>query len=162
MQPTTKDSLIEAAIRVLTANPAASLSDIAAEAGVKRVTLHRLLGTREELLQEIAIRSLAEMDNACQHAARDAKTSMEALRLSVEALVPVGDRCHFLWSLSDVWEEPEVAQEIARQNAELAELIDDAKSEGSVDSDIPNAWIMAANNVDRSGGCAGPRHCCQQ
>ncbi len=145
IQPeSTRDSLIEAAIRVLAANPAASLSEIATEAGVKRVTLHRLIGTRDDLLKEIAIRSLSEMDNACERAVKNAQTSIEALRACVEALVPVGDRCHFLWTQSEVWEEPSVAKEIARQNAELSQLIDDAKSEGSIEPGIPTAWIMAA------------------
>ncbi|MEM9367573.1 MAG: TetR/AcrR family transcriptional regulator, partial [Planctomycetota bacterium] len=141
---TTRESLVEAAIRVLATNPAANLSEIAAEAGVKRVTLHRLIGTREELLKEIAIRSLAEMDEACERAAKNARTSLEALRACVEALVPMGDRWHFLWTQSEVWEELSVAKEIARQNAELAQLIDNAKAEGAIAADIPTAWIVAA------------------
>lgn len=141
---TTRDSLVEAAICVLAARPTATLSDIAQAAGVKRVTLHRLIGTRDELLKEIAIRSLTEMDEACRNAAENSKSAMDALRASVEALVPVGDRCHFLWTQAEVWEEPSVAKETARQHEELSELIDGAKSEGSIQPDIPNAWIIAA------------------
>lgn len=141
---TTKDSLIEAAIRVLAAKSTATLADIAQAAGVKRVTLHRLLGTRDDLLKEIAIRSLAEMDEACRKATENAKSAIEALRASVEALVPVGDRCHFLWTQTEVWEEPGVADEVARQHQELAELIEGAKAEGSIQADIPNAWVIAA------------------
>lgn len=140
----TKDSLVEAAIRVLAASPTATLSDIAQAAGVKRVTLHRLLGTRDDLLKEIAARSLAEMDEACRNAAKNAKSAIEALRASVEALVPVGDRCHFLWTQTEVWEEPSVAKEIARQHAELSELIDGAKAEGSIQAEVPNVWVIAA------------------
>ena len=141
---TTRDSLVEAAIRVLSARPAATLSDIARAAGVKRVTLHRLLGTRDELLKEIAIRSLAEMDEACRNAAQNTKSALEALRASVAALVPVGDRCHFLWAQAEVWEEPTVAKEVARQHEELSQLIDGAKAEGSIQSDLPNSWVIAA------------------
>ncbi len=140
----TKDSLVEAAIRVLAVTPTATLSDIAQAAGVKRVTLHRLIGTRDDLLKEIAIRSLAEMDEACRNAIEKAKSALEALRASVEALVPVGDRCHFLWTQTEVWDDPGVAKEIARQHEELFELIDAAKSEGSIRPDIPNAWVVAA------------------
>lgn len=141
---TTRDSLIDAAIRVFTTRPAASLSDVAESAGVKRVTLHRLIGSRDELLKEIAIRSLAEMDEACRHAVGKAESSIGALRACVEALVPIGDRCHFLWTQAAVWEEPSVVEEVARQNRELATLIDAAKSEGSIALDIPNSWIIAA------------------
>lgn len=141
---TTKQLLVEAAIRVLTLNPSASLSDVAAEAGVKRVTLHRLIGTRDDLLKEILARSLAEMDAACELATQNSKTYLEALKACVLALVPVGDRFHFLWTQADVWEEPSLAEDIARQNAELGQLIDDAKSEGAIEPDIPTKWIIAA------------------
>ena len=144
MPETTKDSLLSAAIEVLSARPTATLAEIAEAAGVRRVTLHRLLGTRDELLREIAIRSLAEMDEACRTAVENAESAIVALRASVEALVPVGDRCHFLWTQAKVWEEPSVAEKLARQNAELAALIDEAKAEGSIATDIPNAWIIAA------------------
>ncbi len=143
-KPNTKDSIIEAAIQVLASRPSASLSEVAESAGVKRVTLHRLVGTREELLKEIAIQSLEEMDQACTHAAEGAKTAIAALRAIVAALVPVGDRCHFLWSQDWVWEEPRVAKKIAKQNMELFALLNLAKAEGSISPDIPNAWISAA------------------
>ncbi len=141
---TTRDTLIEAAIRVFATNPGASLSDVAEAAGVKRMTLHRLIGSRDELLKEIAVRSLGEMDEACRRAMEGADSALAALRACVEALAPVGDRCHFLWTQSGVWEEPKVAKEVARQNRELAELIDAAKAEGSIAMDIPNAWIIDA------------------
>ena len=141
---TTKDALIDAAIRVFASRPAASLSDVAEAAGVRRVTLHRLIGSRDELLKEIAIRSIAEMDEACRQAVEKAPSAIEALRACVEALVPVGDRCHFLWTQAEVWEEPTVAKEIARQNRELVTLIDEAKADGAIAPEIPNAWISAA------------------
>ena len=141
---TTKETIIEAAIEALAANPAISLAQIADSAGVKRVTLHRLVGTRDDLLQEIAIRSMAEMDEVCSEAAKGATTAIAALKAIVEALVPVGDRCHFLWNLTDVWEEPNVAKEAARQDQEMIALIDLAKAEGSISAEFPTPWILAS------------------
>lgn len=140
----TKDSLIEAAIQVLADHPNATLSEIAESAGVRRVTLHRQIGTRQDLLREIAIRSLNEMDEACEKAAADAPTAIAALRSIVAALVPVGDRCHFLWKQRDIWDEPSVAKKMAQQDKELFALIDLAKAEGAIAADIPNAWVVAA------------------
>ncbi len=141
---TTRNALIDGAIRVFAAQPAASLADVAEAAGVRRVTLHRLIGSRDDLLKEIAMRSITEMDEACQRAVENAESATDALRACVEALVPVGDRCHFLWTQTAVWEEATIAKEVDRQNRELADLIDEAKSEGSLAIDIPNAWITAA------------------
>ena len=140
----TKDSLIEAAIQVLSAQPSATLADVAEAAGVKRVTLHRLIGTREELLKEIAFRSLTEMDEACHKAAEAAVSAVDKLQAIVGALVPLADRCHFLWQHPSAWKEESVAKEVSRHDQELRELIDQAKDEGDIPADLPNAWIIAS------------------
>lgn len=140
----TKDALIDAAIRVFSARPSASLSDVAEEAGVKRVTLHRLIGSRDDLLNSIALRSLEEMETAAEEAMKSETTAVGMLRAMVAALVPIADRCHFLWQHPSIWESENLAKEIERQNSELGELIDHAKLEGSVAIDIPNAWILAS------------------
>lgn len=143
----TKEALIDAAIRVLAAQPTATLADIADSAGVKRVTLHRLIGTREDLLRDIALRSLNEMDAACYAAAADAETAFEKLRAIVAVLVPLADRVHFLWNDPSAWEDEAVARQISRHDQELGELIDQAKADGDIAMDIPNAWIIASLNA---------------
>lgn len=140
----TKQALLNAAIQVLSAQPSATLAEIAEAAGVKRVTLHRSFGTRDELLKAIALHSLAEMDEACYKAAAKKKTAADQLRAIVGALVPIGDRCHFLWRNASIWEEESVAAEIERHNKELSQLIDLAKKEGDIAIHIPNAWIIAS------------------
>ena len=143
-QLTTTDSLINAAIRVLSARPSASLSEIAESAGVKRVTLHRLIGTREDLLQEIALRSLADMDKAATFAAKSEKSAINKLRAIVAALVPIADRCHFLWQHPSIWESETLAREIAKHDKDMCRLVDAAKEAGDIPADIPNAWITAS------------------
>ncbi|REK06697.1 MAG: TetR/AcrR family transcriptional regulator [Planctomycetota bacterium] len=139
-----RGELLDAALRALSADPTATLSDVAAAAGVRRVTLHRHFGSRDDLLRELALRSLASMDAACEAAAGNAASYTAALRAIVEALVPVGDRFHFLWKLSAVWEDPQVAARVAEQNRELSVLVDHAKQEGGIAADVPNAWVLAA------------------
>ncbi len=142
----TRSLLLEAAIRVWSDNPAATLDQIAESAGVKRVTLHRLVGTREDLLKEVAIRSIREMDEACERAVEGEQTAIGSLKAVVAALVPVADRCRFLWTHSEVWDESSVEKETARQDKELSNLIDRAKAEGAIAADYPNAWIIASIN----------------
>ncbi len=141
---TTKDKLLEAAVRVLNAQPRASLADIAEAAGVKRVTLHRVIGTREELLRDVALRALEQMDEACLNAVKGKRKAIEQLKAIVGALVPCADSCHFLWKNPDIWQEPEIAREIERHNTVLCELVDRAKQEGDILSLIPNSWIIAS------------------
>lgn len=140
----TRSLLTDAAIAVFSANPTATLADVASAAGVKRVTLHRLFGSRDALLQAIAIRSHEEMDAACERAAKGAKSHTAALRAIVAALVPVGDRFHFLWTQHKVWEDAQVAKRVAQDNAELTQLIDAAKAEGGIATEVPTPWVLAA------------------
>ncbi|QUS57931.1 TetR/AcrR family transcriptional regulator [Pseudovibrio brasiliensis] len=144
MNNTTKDKLLEAAVRVLNMQPRASLADIAEAAGVKRVTLHRVIGTREELLRDVALRALEQMDEACYSAVKGKRKAFEQLKAIVGALVPYADSCHFLWKNPDVWDDPEIAREIKRHDQELCDLIDRAKAEGDILSFIPNSWIIAS------------------
>lgn len=141
---TTKDKLLEAAVRVLNNQPRASLADIAEAAGVKRVTLHRVIGTREELLRDVALRALDQMDEASYAAIKGKRKAFEQLKAIVGALVPYADSCHFLWKNPDVWDDPEIAREIKRHDKELCDLIDRAKEEGDILSFIPNSWIIAS------------------
>ena len=138
----TRDRLIEAAITQLAANPKATLAQIAAAAGVKRVTLHRLLGSRKSLLQIIAVQALRDMDQACQRAAANEITATGALKAIVAALVPLADRVHFLWDEAQAWSG--LQAETDRHNAELAVVIDAAKAEGGISKAIPSSWILAS------------------
>ncbi len=141
---TTKDKLLEAAVRVLNTQPRASLADIAGAAGVKRVTLHRVIGTREELLREVALRALQQMDEAISAAVKGKRKPFEQLKAIVGALVPIADACHFLWNGPDVGYDREITQEIQRHNTQLRDLIDRAKAEGDILSFLPNSWIMSS------------------
>ncbi|WP_209009329.1 TetR/AcrR family transcriptional regulator [Pseudovibrio japonicus] len=141
---TTKDKLLEAAVRVLNTQPRASLADIAEAAGVKRVTLHRVVGTREELLRDVALRALQQMDDAVSAAIKGKRKPFEQLKAIVTALVPIADSCHFLWNGPDVGNEPDITQEIQRHDKQLRDLIDRAKAEGDILSFLPNSWVMAS------------------
>ncbi|WP_068009985.1 TetR/AcrR family transcriptional regulator [Pseudovibrio axinellae] len=157
---TTRDKLLEAAVRVLNVQPRASLADVAQAAGVKRVTLHRVIGLREDLLRDVALRALEQREQASAAAIKGKRKAFEQLKAIVGALVPCANSCHFLWTNPEVLSDPEIAPEIKRHDAQLANLIDRAKGEGEILSSIPNSWIItsldavlyaAANTVEADG-----------
>ena len=80
-----------------------------------------------------------------------ARSYGEALHPCVLALVPVGDRFHFLWTQSELWEDATVAKEVARHDAELSQLIDDAKSEGTIDRTFrrSGSWPRSSPSCSR-------------
>ncbi len=136
--------LIDAAIQMLTRNPSAPLAEIAEAAGVKRVTLHRHFGSRDALLRELALFSLDEFDRVSKLAAKGAKSYTEALRAIVVALVPIGDRFHFLWNQNELWQDKKLKERSQKDDRELIDLIQRAKKEGGIDASIPDAWILAS------------------
>lgn len=140
IRPTARDAIMEAGFRLLSADPSASLAQIAERAGVGRATLHRHFAGREELLRELALRAYAEMDAAADTAARSAANHADALRAILDALIPLGDRHGFLAHFGFDHDET-LAEEIARQSRETHEMIEAARLEGLFDASIPTGWI---------------------
>ncbi len=139
-QPT-KQALIDAAIAALAGNPGASLSEIAVRAGVGRATLHRYFPTRDDLIRELTLESIRATDDASRERTADAKTAEEKLLRMLEAVVPLGDRFHFLMSESRTGDS-EVSEKYSNELDWVAHLVDDLKREGTIAREIPTAWAV--------------------
>ncbi|WP_232680318.1 TetR/AcrR family transcriptional regulator [Nocardioides sp. R-C-SC26] len=63
----TREEILSAAQRHLISEPTASLGDLASAAGIGRATLHRHFASRDELLVEIAERSLDRWQERLDH-----------------------------------------------------------------------------------------------
>jgi AcrR family transcriptional regulator len=141
IRPQTRDAILEAAFQVLGKNPRASLADIAARAGVGRATLHRHFKGREDLMAALARTAMRELDEAVAAATQDATSYSQALRLSMESIVPLADRQWFL-SAEPIDCDDETGANHMRQQRELAEAIEAAKQEGLFDPAVPTSWIV--------------------
>ncbi|MEO0982659.1 MAG: helix-turn-helix domain-containing protein [Pseudomonadota bacterium] len=139
----TREAIIEAAFAVLGRDPSAPLSDVAERAGVGRATLHRHFASREALFHALAKTAVDEMDAAAEAACADTASHGEALRRTLQALIPLGDRYGFL-ALEPLHSDAEIQAAFERQNRETAEMIDAAKREGLFDAAVPTAWITQA------------------
>lgn len=136
----TKDSIIEAAFTLLSRNPGASLAEVAVRAGVGRATLHRLFSSRADLVRSLALIAIEEMDAAAEAACENAASASEALRLSLRALIPLGDRHGFL-ALEPLHSDPDIIAEFERLESETNALVEASKVEGLFDETIPTDWI---------------------
>jgi len=143
IRPSTSQAILEAAFDILVENPGASLSDIAKRAGVGRATLHRYYTSRDELLSALTKAAIEEMDAAAEKACIDTPSCTEALRRTLYALVPLGDRYRFM--VDQKFDAlPDIAREFERQRQQTEELVEGAKKEGQFDAAVPTSWIVRA------------------
>ncbi|MEM7779650.1 MAG: helix-turn-helix domain-containing protein [Pseudomonadota bacterium] len=140
LRPSADAAIIEAAFELLIENPGASLGEIAKRAGVGRATLHRYFSSRDDLILALTKAAIVEMDEAVETACEDAATHSDALYLSLEALIPLGDRYRFL-ATEPAEDHADIAAEFERQNQETIDLIEHTKREGLFDPTVPTSWI---------------------
>jgi AcrR family transcriptional regulator len=134
----TRQAILDAAIETLAQQPAASLGDIAAAAGVGRTTLHRYFAERSDLMSAVVTEAGERLTRATVNARLGDGTGAEAvLRLCREyfdlgavlslvfgeAQLLAGDDCFGP-------EDDTFATAVARGHAD-----------GSIDARLPAAWL---------------------
>ena len=141
IRPGTLEAIVEAAITVLGANPAASMSEIAIQAGVGRATLHRHFPNREELINLLQHRCLEETNRAVAARVSADQPSLTRLENAMCAIIPLGDRYSFL---SGEYAEDEALVAAYRAQLEWVKtLVTDLKADGHMATDVPDAWALA-------------------
>ena len=144
LRPPMRQAILDAAIDTFARNPGASLSEIATRAGVGRASLHRHFASRADLIAAASQQCMDEIDAATAAALKDAHTARERLSRMLEAVVPLGDRYHFL--VSETADDESVRKRYEEELDWLARLVDDLKAEGVIAADAPSSWAVA--NID--------------
>ena len=139
-----RQAILVAAIDTLARNPGASLSEIATRAGVGRASLHRHFPSRADLIAAAAQQCMSEIDAATGELLAEASTARDRLAWMLEAVVPLGNRYHFL--VSETVDDESVQARYAEGLDWLAHLADDLKAEGVIAAEVPSYWAVA--NID--------------
>src|SRR5215212_10647252 len=72
-------AILDAAERVLTENPSASMEQIAEAAGLTRITVHRRFANRQALLEALAVSAKQQLIEAIEEARPDSAPALVAL-----------------------------------------------------------------------------------
>ena len=139
-----RDAIIDAAIDIFARNPGAPLAEVAAKAGVGRASLHRHFPSRGDLVTAITRQCMNEIDAATARALEGARSARERLSRMLEAVVPLGDRYHFL--AAEAFHDESLRTQHEEELAWLARLIGELKEEGAIATDVPQSWAVA--NID--------------
>ncbi len=133
----TRRAIIDAAVTVIAGNPAATMADIAAAAGVGRSTLHRYFSERSDLMRAVALHvhavstaAIAAADPACGPV--DA-----ALRRVVESQLDLGPIVLYIYTDPTLLADPELAAHLDTGDEAIAEVLARATADGPV---YPPGW----------------------
>ena len=136
-----KNDILMRCADALCINPGLDMVGLAKQTGISRPKLYRYYSSREELIVALAIKSLYDIDQACEGIFEGVSTHKDIFVKYFEAIMPLGTRFHFL--ISELWtcENEVVKQEVERQNIGFFEMIEAAKVSGEIRSELPTVWV---------------------
>lgn len=135
-------AIVEAAAAVLAERgDAASMSDVAAAAGVARATVYRYYPNRDSLLEALGSVAVEEAGKGLAAARLDEVEIEEAFRRAVRALVVVGDYFVVLARERARVDPREFEQHVT---AVLIALVERGRRLGEIRDDLPAPWLVEA------------------
>jgi len=139
LQQRVATTILEAAANVLVARgEQASMSDVAAAAGVARATVYRYFPNRQSLLDELASAAVRGAGDRLVSARIDEIPVLEGIGRAIRALVEVGDGFIVLARRRSRTEDEEFER---RVGGPIRALLERGQSDGQVREDIPSEWL---------------------
>jgi TetR/AcrR family transcriptional regulator, mexCD-oprJ operon repressor len=139
LQQRVSAAILDAAARVLAREgDQASMSDVAAAAGVARATVYRYFPNRQALLDELARLAVDDAGARLAAARVDEVSVHEAVTRAVRALVSIGDP--FVVLLRERV-RPDPAQFERSLAAPVRRVIERGQEDGSMRRDVPSTWL---------------------
>jgi AcrR family transcriptional regulator len=127
------------AAEVLVADPAASLAEVAAAAGIGRTTLHKHYATRDDLLTAVGYRAIEVCRQAVDSVGRSDPDG--GLRALVAALIPIGAQLAFLWRTPAFDHMPDLEERWTAVEERVLAVLRRAQQLGLVAADVPDWWL---------------------
>ncbi len=141
---TDRDTVLEAAVGVLSRRPTAHLDEIARAAGISRATLHRLFPGRDALIREVGLLGLRRFAAALDTAEVEEGDAEAALRRLVDASVPDAMLCAFLAGENQLYENDDINDLWEVQIARLHALFLRGQQQGVFRIELSAAWLSEA------------------
>lgn len=138
-----REAILDAAIDCFTANPLASMGDVAKAAGVGRVTVYGHFSSRDELLETVLVRTIerSEAELAVVDVSGDALAAVERL---VHRSWRIVDRFHrLLGAAEEALSNERILAHHAQPMARFETLIARGQREGGIRAELDAAWLSS-------------------
>lgn len=141
MRPAVRQNLMRGAIKVLNADPFASMDRIAEKTHVSRMTLFRAFKNRSGLIEALVLESYKDCSEVISRITTGPGTATEKLEQSVREMIPLGPMFRFLlygpWLFTNpVINDNEIA--LHRQWSNLLKILQD---DGLLRADLSPGWM---------------------
>jgi len=137
----TGPSLLDVAAEVLVADPAASLAEVAAAAGIGRTTLHKHYATRDDLLRAVGHRVIGLWEQAVDgvDGSDDPDGGLGAL---TAAMIPIGPQLAFLWRTPIFDHDDELDKRWLAVEERVRVTLRRARDLGVLSAGVPDWWLL--------------------
>lgn len=135
-------AILDAATEILVEKPTASLNDIAEHAGVGIATLHRYVESREQLILQLGLRAAKVVGETMDHLPAVEENYDTYIPALVEALIPIGDKIHFLTQDTSLCYNAEMLAAEEKILQRVRSAIHSLQQMGKLRQDLSADWIV--------------------
>lgn len=143
--------ILTAVVTAIRKNPDASVADIAAEAGVGRMTLYGHFKTRPELIEAALIDSLERGEEVLRQVPLDGDPREAFQRLVASSWVLVDQARAVLAAAQKELPAARIRELHEKAETRMRTLLERGQREGAFRADLPVTWLLATTHVVMNG-----------
>lgn len=143
--------ILAATVTAIRRNPDASVGDIAAEAGVGRMTLYGHFQTRAELIEAALVESLERAEDVLSEVPLDGDARAAFQRLVSSSWVFVDQSRALLATAQKELSATRIRELHEKAEARMRGLLLRGQREGAFRSDLPVTWLLTTTHVVLNG-----------
>ncbi|MGP5165081.1 TetR/AcrR family transcriptional regulator [Arthrobacter rhombi] len=143
--------ILTAAVTAIRKNPDVSVADIAAEAGVGRMTLYGHFNTRHELIEAALVDSLERAERVLSEVPLDGDAGEAFSRLIASSWRFLDQSRALLAAAQNELTPAHIRDMHEESEARMRGLLERGRREGVFRSDLPVSWLLATTHVVMNG-----------